>query len=470
MPYTEARELCLRLFLQTLDSLRVAPRLRSRMSVRDGVLRIGAQSFPLSRIQTIRMVAFGKAAAEMAETVAEILAGAGTNLRGVVVGPSPALGQPLPAGPRHAPSRRAGTGAGGMFHRGSDFTNGEFQYFRAGHPYPDEQSFQAADAVLELLKNCTARDLILFLISGGGSALLEKPFDSSISLDDMRRLHQVLVTCGAGIQEINTLRKHFSAVKGGRLAQRASPAAQVTLYVSDVPDHLPSAVASGPTMPDESTVEDCRRIAAQYGLLEKLPGSIRARLESGQLPETPKPGDACFAQSRYDCLLSNRDGIEKLLELARARGIRAEADTRCDDWQFERAANYLLRRVETLRQQSPGKPVLLVSGGELSSPVAPGAKGLGGRNQAFVLYCVPKIAGQPMIMFSAGTDGIDGNSPAAGAIADGQSAERAAAIDMIPEEFLSRNDSYSFFERLNDAIMTGPTGTNVRDLRLLLAV
>jgi glycerate 2-kinase len=452
MTSAEARELCRCLYLETMESLQVGPRLRKAICLRNGVLEVGEDSYPLSRFQAIRMVSFGKAAIEMAETAAEILKTreqgtgnreqeAGKLLRGIVVAPGPAHTR-LPG----------------------------LEYFQAGHPYPDEQSWRAAEAVLAFLEKCSPNELVLFLISGGGSALLEKPLDPSVSLEDLRRFHEALVTCGASIEEINILRKHFSAVKGGRLAALASPAAQVTLYVSDVPEHLPSAVASGPTMPDESTVEDCRRIAAQYGLLEKFPDSIRALLESGQLPETPKPGHPSFARSRYYCLLSNRDGIEKLLELARARGVWAEADASCDEWQFQRAADYLLTRLETLRQQHMRQSVLLASGGELSSPVSDGGHaGRGGRNQAFVLHCVPKIAGQAVVVLSAGTDGIDGNSPAAGSIADGTSADRAAALGLDPEKFLCQGDSYRFFEKLSDAIFTGPTGTNVRDLRILLA-
>jgi glycerate 2-kinase len=466
MTGAQARDLCRSLFLETVATLQVAPRMRSLMRVEDRVLRIGPDSYSLSPLQTVRIVSVGKASTEMAETAAEILTnweqGKDTKFQGIVVSPESGAVQagPLPDG------------------RGSDHIRSGFQYFKAGHPYPDEQSEKAADAVLALLEKTIPGDVVLFLISGGGSALLEKPIGSSaappISIEDMRRFHELLVTSGASIQEINILRKHLSAVKGGRLAQSAAsaapagPPAQVTLYVSDVPDHLPSAVASGPTMPDESTLADCLRIAARYHLLEKFPQRIRAFLESQDAPETPKPGDACFAHSRFYCLLSNRDGVGKLRELARSRGIRT-AEESCDEWPVERAANYLLERLEALRERYPGEPSLLVSGGELSCPVPRGALGRGGRNQAFVLDCVAKIDGKPVAVLSAGTDGIDGNSPAAGAVADGDSARRAAGLGLDPQEFQRRYDSYGFFEKLNDAIVTGPTGTNVRDLRMLLA-
>ncbi len=490
MTNAQARELCRGLLIETFDSLRVAPRMRSLMSLGDDGLKIGADLYPLSRFRSVRVVSVGKAAIEMAGTAAEILGKReqGARLRGIVVAPGggsaqPHL-QPLPCGrpgvrspgpPSDALAEEGpppvGSGPqGGLWGagRGSDWIVPSFQYFQAGHPYPNQQSMEAADAALALLEGGTTDDLVLFLISGGGSALMEKPLDSSMSLDDMRQFHELLVTSGAGIQEMNVLRKHLSAVKGGRLAQRAAPATQVTIYVSDVPDHLPSAVASGPTMPDETTVEDCLRIARRYGLLEKFPNPIRAFFDAENVKETPKPGDACFAASKYYCLMSNRDGVGKLRELARSEGIPT-AEESCDDWPVERAAAYLLERLETLCNRYPGEPVMLVSGGELSCPVPPGATGRGGRNQAFVLECVAKIAGKPVVVLSAGTDGIDGNSPAAGAVADGESARRATALGLDAQEFRSRFDSYGFFEKLNDAIVTGPTGANVRDLRMLLS-
>lgn len=435
----EARDLCRSLLLETLRYLAVGPRLREALRRRNGVLEIAGESYPERRFQSIRVVSFGKAAREMAAVAAETLAGAG--LRGIVVAPDSA---PLPGGRDPA-----------------------FEAFQGGHPYPNAQSCRAAEATLALLENCSRDDLVLFLISGGGSALLEKSLYRSVSREDLRRFHEVLVTCGATIYETNVLRKHFSAVKGGRLAERATPAVQVTLYVSDVPDHLSSTVASGPTMPDESTAEDCRRIAASYDLLPKFPGSIRAVFESGEIAETPKPGQPVFARSSYHCLLSNREGVGKLLELARAKGLGAERDVSCDDWEFRKAADHLLARLGALRRQHPGRPVVVVSGGELSCPVS--GEGLGGRNQAFVLDCVSKIAGQPIVVLSAGTDGIDGNSPACGAIADGDSAGNAARLGLDPESFLRAGNSYRFFEKLGDAVVTGPTGTNVRDLRIFMA-
>ena len=436
MTAEQARELCRVWFLQTLDFLKIGRRMWETIRLRAGGLDIQSERYPLAPFGKIRVVAFGKAAVEMAKAASQILTY--VPLRGIVVAPG------VPQMPLAS-----------------------FQYFAGGHPYPNEQSLRAAEATLRFLANCSRNDLVLFLISGGGSALLEKPLDRTVSLEDLRRFHEVLVTCGATIYEVNVLRKHLSAVKGGRLAERAAPATQITLYVSDVPDHLPSTVASGPTMPDESAAEDCRRITASYDLLQKFPGSIRTVFESGKIAETPKPGHPCFARSRYYCLLSNREAVEKLVEMARANGLLVQPDVSCDDWEFRKAADHLLGRLGEIRRQHPGRPVMLVSGGELSCPVS--GRGQGGRNQAFVLHCAGKIVGQPIVVLSAGTDGIDGNSPACGAIADGASVGRAAKLGLDPERFLREGNSYRFFEKLGDAVMTGPTGTNVRDLRILMA-
>ena len=430
------------MFLQSLNSLKPALKLRESLFCEDDLLKIGEDAFRVSELEQVIVVSFGKAAAPMAATTSEILHG--IPLRGVVAAPGPAV-RALPG----------------------------LQHFQAGHPYPNEASEHAAEAVLQLLAGRSERDLVLFLISGGGSALLEKALNGSasapVSLSDMRRFHEVLVRCGATIQEINILRKHVSAVKGGRLAEHASPASQVTLFVSDVPDDLPSLVASGPTMPDESSAADCRSIIERYGLMEQFPAAIRglfAALFAGKIPETPKPGLPCFSKSRYHCLLSNRDAVEFLLERLRRRGIVAEFEGVPDEWNLDRAADHLLAKLSGLRQSHRGRPVAVVTGGELTSPVT--ASGVGGRNQAFVLNCVPKVAGRSIVVLSAGTDGIDGNSPAAGAIADGDSAQRAARRGIDPDRFVREADSYNFFASLGDAIVTGPTETNVRDLRILL--
>ncbi len=424
------------MFLQALRELDLSARMRHSIWVKGTVLEIGGDLYALDRYRRIRALAFGKAAAEMAATL-NTLMGAG-RVKGLVV-PSAEPRERLPG----------------------------FQYVVGGHPYPNANSLEAAEAALALAKESADRQtLLLFLISGGGSALLEKPLFEDISLEDLAAFYRLLVTCGANIFEMNVLRKHFSALKGGRLALAAYPAQQVTLYVSDVPADKPSTVASGPTMPDESTVAECLQVTERYNMAERLPEPYRQRLLSREIPETPKPGDPHFANSHYYPVLSNADGIAALLRQVQERGWKAEADLSCDDWPLEKAAGYLLEKLRALRQQAGG-PACVISGGELSCPVT--GDGVGGRNQAFALYCAMQMEGENLAVLSAGTDGVDGNSPAAGAVADGATVARARTLGLDPADAFRRSDSYTFFAALGDALVTGPTGNNVRDLRLLLA-
>ena len=430
------KETLRRLFLSTLDKLSLHQVMADRVHCRDGMLRVGDEQIKLAAFKKTLAVAVGKAALPMAQATAGILRP--HIVSGVVV--SSAAVTELPP---------------------------YFVSYTGGHPYPDEQSFHAADVVLELLDDMREQYLVLYLLSGGGSAICEKPIAKEISLEDSREFFRLLVTCGANIVEMNVLRKHFSAIKGGRLAQQANPARQVTLYISDVPPDKPSAVASGPTMPDESTVEDCYEIVERLGLLERLPAPIRSMFHDRRIPETPKPGDAIFARSSWHCLLDNQAGIDRLRAACEGEGWVVDQDLSVDDLPLEEAAERLLTRLTELKSRHPGRATALLTGGELSWPVT--GDGLGGRNLAFVLDCAKRIAGRNIAVVSAGTDGIDGNSPAAGAVADGGTLERAAKLGLDAQDFQQRSDSYRFFEKLGDAIITGPTGNNIRDLRLLVA-
>jgi glycerate 2-kinase len=340
-----------------------------------------------------------------------------------------------------------------------------FRYFRGGHPTPNAESVRAAEAMLKSLTAQTASSLVIFLLSGGGSSIAEKPIDDEISLADLIATYKALVHSGAPIAEINAIRKHLSAVKGGRLALAAAPAQQVSILVSDVPDNTPDALASGPTMPDSTTVEDCYAIAAKYGLLEQFPASVRELFERHALEETPKSDDPAFHRSRWWTVLSNASLLEASKAEAERHGFTVEVDNSCDDWDYVRAADYLLTRLRDLREKS--ERVCLLSGGEVTVKVTNG--GDGGRNQQFALACAQKIAGENITLLSAGSDGIDGNSSAAGAIVDGTTLSRAEARVLDPQAHLTGFNAYPFFEALGDAIVTGPTGNNLRDLRILLA-
>src|SRR5215471_545970 len=228
-----------------------------------------------------------------------------------------------------------------------------FRYFQGGHPTPNAESIRAADAILKSVSAQDASSLVLFLISGGGSSIAEKPIDEEISLDDLINTYRVLVHSGAPIAEINAIRKHLSAIKGGRLAQAASPAQQVSILISDVPDHTPDALASGPTMPDSTTVEQCQQIAAQYGMLAAFPASVRELFQKHALEETPKQDDTAFVHSRWWTLLSNASVVEATKVEAERKGFTVEVDNSCDDWDHAKAADYLLTRLRDLRKKSP---------------------------------------------------------------------------------------------------------------------
>ena len=337
-----------------------------------------------------------------------------------------------------------------------------FRYFQGGHPLPNAESIRGADAMLKSVHALNEASLLIYLISGGGSAAVEKPIDDEISLDDLIEAYRVLVHSGATISEINAIRKHLSAIKGGRLAQAAYPAQQVSIVISDVPDDTPDALASGPTMPDSTTAEDCYAVASKYKM--QFPGSVRELFERRALDETPKSDDPAFIRARWWTILSNSALIAAAGKEAQRQGFLVEIDNSCDDWDYAKAADYLLERLRELREKHDR--VCLLSGGEVTVQVKDG--GVGGRNQQFALYCAEKIRGENICVLSAGSDGIDGNSPAAGAIADGTTLERAKEGGLDPSAHLNSFNAHPFFEALRDRVVTGPTGNNLRDLRIIL--
>ena len=351
-----------------------------------------------------------------------------------------------------------------------------FRYFRGGHPTPTAESILAASAILNSLTALDSTALAIFMISGGGSSIVEKPVmtlkDAEISLPDLAATYRALVNSGAPIAEINAIRKHLSAVKGGRLAQAAYPAQQVSILVSDVPDDTPAALASGPTMPDSTSIHDCERIAAQYNLVDQFPASVANLFQQHALDETPKSDDPAFVRARWWTVLSNKVAIDEAAIAATRAGFAVEVDNSCDDWPYDKAAGYLLNRLHELRRTV--SRVCLISGGEVTVTVRNG--GIGGRNQQFALACAEPISGQDITVLSAGTDGIDGNSPAAGAVVDGSTIDRtkdrakarAGGLEAV-RRALSGFKAYPLFDALGDAITTGPTGNNLRDLRILLA-
>jgi len=433
----DLKQLARRVFAETLSAIDI-PRTIERKLARSGTrIRCGDIAVDLREYEHIHVVAMGKAAHAMADGLLRVL-GPGFHAGGVVAAPT-AAEKPLP----------------GMM------------YFVAGHTLPIMESLAAGRAILDLLGQCDERTLVFFLLSGGGSALVEWPLDSRIPLNEVRALYQLLVTCGAPIDEVNAVRKHVSAVKGGRLALAAGRAMKLTFGVTDVPEGLEAALASGPTLPDPTTIADANRVIERYGLRDKLPAAIRELLDSRRLVETPKPGDGAFARAQFCVLLGKNDLFHQAHCVAEAEGFITQCDNVTDDWPIGKATEFLLDELAEMGHRNWGRRVALIADGEVRSPVI--GNGTGGRNSAFVLDCVERIAGRPVALLSAGTDGIDGNSPAAGAVADGETFARACAAGLDPRDYFQRSDAYSFFTRLGDAVITGPTGNNLRDLRILLA-
>jgi hydroxypyruvate reductase len=426
-----------RIFQKTLEAIDIPTTLARRLAREGSVIHAEQATVDLHKFREIVAIAFGKGAYAMAEGLSAVLA-PDFPPEGILVGP--------------AGARRALPG---------------WKVFPGGHPLPTAESFAAGREIRDRLARCGEGTLVFFLISGGGSAMVELPLDSGVTLEDFRALHAALVTCGAPIEEINTVRKHLSATKGGRLAEAAPRSMKLTFAISDVPEGQESALASGPTLPDPTTIEDAERVVREHGLLPKLPASIRAIFERGALRETPKPGDAAFARAHFELLLGTHELTHAAHHACESEGFVCLCDNSTDNWPLGKAADYLLAQLAALKNENPGRHAAVIAGGEVSSPVT--GDGVGGRNSAFVLTCVPKIAGKKIAVLSAGTDGIDGNSPAAGAVADGDTLARAREAGLDPAEFSRRCDAYNFFERLGGAVMTAPTGNNLRDLRILLA-
>ncbi|HLY20700.1 MAG TPA: glycerate kinase [Bryobacteraceae bacterium] len=337
-----------------------------------------------------------------------------------------------------------------------------------GHPVPDQRGVDGARRIAEIAAGAGQDDLVLCLISGGASALLPLPADP-ITLDEKQQTTKMLLSCGANIHEFNTVRKHISRIKGGQLARMAYPAQVLALLLSDVIGDDLDVIGSGPTAPDASTFARSRAILEHYGIFQRVPSSVRRRIaqgQSGAVPETPKPGDPIFSRVRNQVIGSNRLAVDAAAARARELGFRTlvlstfiEGETR------EIARMHAALAREIVYSGRPLKPpACIITGGETTVTLR--GDGLGGRNQEFVLAAAIDIAGLPnVVVLSAGTDGSDGPTDAAGAIADGRTLSR----DPRAPEFLARNDSYHYFEGLDDLVVTGPTNTNVMDVRLVLA-
>jgi glycerate 2-kinase len=395
----------------------------------------------LGGVRRVVVIAAGKAAAVMLESLLEIVQlPEGCELRGVLI--ASVCPENLHAG---------------------------VEYFAGGHPLPSPASFEGARVALAMVRDAAAGAaakpaMCFFLISGGASAMMELPLDPAITLEDAIAFHRALVLSGATIEETNCVRKHFSAVKGGRLGEAAAAMPCVTLGVSDVPAGRLDVLASGPTLPDPSTVAECREILERYGLMEQFPARVR-EFFSGEIAETPKPGDFV---ARAVTLLSDSDLAEAARQAAVRLGFFAVVEDGCDNWEYQRTAKYLLEKLDRLRAHH-GR-VCLIAAGEITVQVPADAEGVGGRNQHFALHAATLLKNErrATAVLSAGSDGIDGNSENAGAVVD-ENTLREAALFEAAQDALEKFDSATFLSAQGAAIVTGPTGNNLRDLRLLLA-
>jgi hydroxypyruvate reductase len=429
------RDIATDIFHRTLAAIEVEAVVRQALQINGSVLRAGDTEIDLRSISRFLVIAVGKASVPMARAAAAVLE---NRFVAGLIATNALDGEPPPG----------------------------FEVFIGGHPVPNQASIDAAQAALKLCDANSKQTLVLFLLSGGGSALFETPIDESITLNDLQTINRVLVGCGAVIGEMNVVRRFLSAVKGGRLAEAAAKARQISLYISDVNSDDLSTVSSGLTLPSTATRADFDNIVAKYDLLNTFPPHVAALIASGNLPNMPP---ALPHHSRtHHLLLDNRVALRIAKQIAEHdHNCMVEIAEDLVEGDVEAMAQEHLRRLQTLRERHPNKTVCLLSGGEVICPVR--GNGQGGRNQEFVLRAALNNRADSIAILSAGTDGIDGHSPAAGALADETTLPRAAALNLAPEDYLQRSDSFNFFNALGDAILIGPTGNNVRDLRIFLA-
>jgi len=438
----DLRNIALEIFHRALAAIDVESVVRAFVRLEGDYVKIGEDAVELSRFKRVNVIAIGKASAPMARAVEKIL---GDRISGGLVAANAVIGQP----PRLLP------------------------VIIGGHPLPNAGSLESAAKALEILRvNDSEETLVLFLISGGGSALFEKPIDAAITLDDLQTINRVLVGCGAVISEMNVVRRFLSAVKGGRLAAAAPRSRQISLYISDVNSDDLSTVSSGPTAPSRSTRADFDRIVERYDLIDKFPPHISNLIAGGKLPDLLRADDEKNHRRSHLLLLDNRKALLEAKRIAESDfGCLVEIAEDLVEGEVEETVRESIERMSALRDRNPGKLICLLSGGEVICPVRGG--GQGGRNQEFALRAailLDQLGLSDIVVLSAGTDGIDGNSSAAGAIADPDTLRLAGERGVSSEQRLQNSDSFNFFNALGDTIITGPTGNNVRDLRILIAL
>jgi len=432
----DAREI----FAAGIESADPFPAVVKTLDVENDALRAGACTYDLSSIQNIFVAGGGKAAARMALALEASLGG---RIAGGVI----------------------------VVKYGHQLQLAKIDVIEAGHPIPDEAGLNGARRIMELARRCRDRDLLFFLASGGGSALLPCPAEG-LSLGDKQRTTEVLLKSGASIKEVNAVRKHISQIKGGRLAQMAAPARLVSLILSDVINDSPEDIASGPTAPDSSTYGDCATILRRYENGGRIPAGVIDLLQrgaKGQIPETPKPGDAAFEKVQNIIIASNRSALIAAQQRAQTLGYKTLVFSNSLDGESRIVAGaHSILVKEILRENRPvSRPACLIAGGETTVTVC--GDGVGGRNQEFCLAAAMAIDGlDGVVVLSGGTDGTDGPTDAAGGIVDGTTIARGRSQKIDAGIHLARNDSYHFLKATGDLLITGPTLTNVMDLQITL--
>lgn len=434
------RSIAMNLVRASLDAVDPAAAVK-RYVRRDGdSLHVDGRAYDLRRYKRVLVVGGGKAGAPMAQAIEEI------------------LGDRVTAGILNVKY-------------GYTAPTKVIELNQAGHPIPDEKGVAGAQKMADLVRGATADDLVIALISGGGSALMVLP-TPGITLADKRRLTDALLRSGATINEMNAVRKHLSQVKGGGLARLAAPADVITLMLSDVVGSPLDVIASGPSVPDTSTFEDAWRILESHDLIDELPKAIADRLKAGlagEVADTPKPGDPIFAKCQNVVVASNEIAARLAVEQAKRDGLETQLLSTFVEGEAREVARVvagIAKEIATSGNPVPA-PACVVLGGETTVTIK--GHGLGGRNQELALAAGISLAGwSDAMVVTLATDGSDGPTDAAGAIVDGQTVERARAIGLDPWQSLADNDSYHFFQKLGDLLITGPTNTNVNDLTFVL--
>lgn len=429
------------IFKEALVAVDPYEAVKARLRREGSILAVGGRSYDLARIERIFVVGAGKASARMALAVEDVLGDRVTaGLVNVKYG--------------HAEALR------------------KVRIREAGHPVPDGAGLEGAREMLDLARAAGENDLVVCLISGGGSSLMPLPAPG-IELSDKQRTTQVLLGCGATIHEMNAVRKHISLVKGGGLARAAAPAQVVSLILSDVIGDDLDVIASGPTVPDTSTFALACEALERHGVRDRIPDAVRRRLEAGvrgEVPETPKPGDPLFKNVANIIIASNATAVDAAAQAAEGLGYHPLVLSSCIQGEAREVARVMaaIAREVSTTDRPVAKPACVLAGGETTVTLR--GTGLGGRNQELALAAALDIEGLPdVLVLAAGTDGTDGPTDAAGAMAFGDTVTRAREVGMSPRAYLENNDSYHFFKALGDLVVTGPTRTNVMDLLLILA-